>query len=83
MNYATCLKDFTRLREIAKGYPHDFGEILENVAETLLSCPTKAKARNCLTNLINEYYQRGDSEGHSLTGHPGAREIFRRHGLID
>ena len=55
MDYATCLKDFTRLREIAKGYPHDGGEILEEVAETLLPCPTKAKARDCLTKLINEY----------------------------
>lgn len=83
MDYATCLKDFTRLRDIASGYPHDGGEILEDIAEALLPSPTKAKARACLTNLIDEYYRRGDAQGHSLTGHPEAREIFRRHGLLD
>lgn len=83
MDYASCLNDFKRLRAIAVGYPHDGGEILEDVADTLLLCPTKAKARDCLNDLIVAYYRRGDAQGDSLTGHSEAREIFRRHGLLD
>lgn len=83
MDYASSLSDFIRLREIANGYPYDGGAILEEVAEALLLYPTKKRARDCLNSLINHYYRRGDAQGHSLTEHSEAREIFRRHGLLD
>ena len=82
MKHKQALADYLALRAIAGGEPEDAGEILEQIAEKMLSRPTPENAATLLCELIDLYYERGNAEGQSLRDDPEARTIFVRHQLI-
>jgi hypothetical protein len=83
MKHPQALADYRALRALAVGEPHDSGEMLESIADKMLSRPTTKDATFHLCELIELYFQRGDPQGNCLHDIPEAREIFVRHGLID
>jgi len=83
MKYAQALKDYRTLRELVGGEPEDAGEMLEQIAERMLSKPTEKQALSELGLLIDMYFDRGSAEGADMRDMPEAREIFIRHGLIN
>lgn len=83
MNHKQALSDYETLRAIAVGYPHDSGEMLEQIANKMLSRPTAKEATRHLCDLIDLFFDRGGPMGESLRDIPEAHEIFVRHQLVN
>lgn len=82
MTHKQALLDYEALCRIAGGHPHDAGEVLEDIANSMLRTPGAKQARGHLDELIELFYIRGGPSGDSLKAIPQARVIFIRHHLM-
>jgi hypothetical protein len=82
MTHADALKDYQVLQSISGGDPHDSGQMMELIADDLLKVPSKRAATNHLIELIHAFFEKGNANGNDMSREEGAREVFRRQGLI-